>query len=128
QAANPELSVPDAARPLRVPSLALRVGGSAVVEDSPVRAPGERPVRLHAEAGGILGAPARGVVARLGIDAGVDPAAAAGRPVILKLPEAVELLSGAADRVAVLVLEVAIRLPVGLLQHLAQIRTRGPTV
>src|SRR5205807_8764446 len=102
----PELAVPGDARALRVPRPALRVGGSAVVEDAPVCRPGEGPVRIHAQARGILRAPARGVVARLGVDAGMDPAAAARRPIVLQLREAVELLAGALDHLAVLVLQV----------------------
>src|SRR5699024_6639694 len=75
------------------PGPAPGVGRGAVVEDPPVGGPGPAPVRgdlalLRA------GAAAPGLVDPVRVDAGVDPAAAAGGAVVLHLREGVQRAAG----------------------------------
>src|SRR5699024_8147218 len=75
------------------PGPAPGVGRGAVVEDPPVGGPGPAPVR-----GGLAllraGAAAPGLVDPVRVDAGVDPAAAAGGAVVLHLREGVQRAAG----------------------------------
>src|SRR6185437_14091528 len=68
------------------PRLSLGVGGRAVVQRAAVGRPGERPAEMAARpARAVRLARTSDVVAVLGIDAGVHPAAASGRAVVLEL-------------------------------------------
>ena len=104
---EPLLAVPFDEHALRIPGLALRVGGAAVVEDAAVGGPGEGPAGEETETGRVF---LRAVCHRLlhrvellglvVVVAREDPHAASGRAVSLKLAVALEELA-VADRVAV---------------------------
>src|SRR5450759_156381 len=91
--AHPFLSVPDDARPRRIPRFPFGVRRSAVVHDAAVRGPGETPVVKHPEPGRIGGRAALGVVSRLRVNAEVQPVSAERGAVVLQLPEVLELLA-----------------------------------
>ena len=121
--ADPLLAVPDDAGPLGVPRFSFGVGGRAVVHDSAVGRPGERPVVVHAEAGRIGGRTPLGVVAGFREDAGVEPVSAHRRAVVLELTEAVDLLPRGLQRLGLVgrIRDVGESLAVDLLQHLGQV-------
>src|SRR5262249_58164055 len=94
---------------------AIGSGRGAVVEDAAVVRPGEAPFGLD----GVVGEPAlaRPVAARLGKDAGVDPAAGRRRAVVLQLGEAGRQAGPAGAGV-----DLVQMTPVDLLEHLLEVR------
>src|SRR5207249_10611397 len=90
---------------------------SAIVDDPSVRRPGEAPTVAEVVARLGLLASEGHVLALLGVDAGVDPVAARGGPVVAQVAERLEWLARLVEGRAVLVREVLGRVAVALLQH-----------
>src|SRR5246127_2903442 len=94
--AAPATAIPGNELAVGVVGLTVRIAGGAVIQDAPIRWPGESPVEGLAETAGISVVAARHEIAGRSPGPAEDPAAARGAAIVMELGEAGELLAGLA--------------------------------
>ena len=104
---------------------AVEVAGRAIVKDAAIRRPGQTPVRMHTQTRRIRRIAARGLIARFGKCAGINPVAAGGRAVVFQPGKAGKLLAGFDLLLGGGIFEIRERLSVDFLQYLGQRRIGG---
>src|SRR5208282_264696 len=77
-----------------IPGLAIDVAGRAIVKHAAIGGPRPAPCRMDAHAGWIGGVAARGLIARFGKAARVNPNSTGGGAVVFEPRETGELLAG----------------------------------